>query len=147
MSRYIKDGRIIRSGEAVTIGEYIVVNAPEELLLENGWSVYVEPTPEPHIETEEEDEERYKYRVSEIIRETYTIDDELALLRQRDSKPSEFAAYNAVCENAKTKAREVVCHLIPCYRKSDNVVGMYDIVRDSFFYPNQTKPFIAGPEI
>ena len=42
--------------------------------------------------------------VSAILRKQYSVDDELALLRQRDSKPEEFAAYNAAAEAAKTVA-------------------------------------------
>jgi hypothetical protein len=32
-------------------------------------------------------------------------------------------------------SNELLCNLIPCYRKSDNKVGMYDIVRNTFFTP------------
>ena len=41
----------------------------------------------------------------EKIRARYTVDDELALLRQRDVKPDEFAEYNAYCEACKAEAR------------------------------------------
>lgn len=50
----------------------------------------------------------YKARVTELIRERYDSDDETALLRQRDTKPEEFAAYNAYVERCKTIAREAV---------------------------------------
>lgn len=46
--------------------------------------------------------------VSAILRKTYTVDDEFALLRQRDSKPDEFAAYNAAAEAAKVIAHSIV---------------------------------------
>ncbi len=46
--------------------------------------------------------------VSAILRKQYSVDDELALLRQRDSKPEEFAAYNAAAEAAKTVAHELL---------------------------------------
>lgn len=37
------------------------------------------------------------------IREKYSISDELAILRQRDTKPEEFAEYNAFAEQAKAE--------------------------------------------
>lgn len=43
----------------------------------------------------------YNQKVSCLIRERYTQDEEFALLRQRDSKPEEFAEYNAYCEECK----------------------------------------------
>ena len=44
----------------------------------------------------------YKQKVSCLIREKYSIDDEIAILRQRDTKPEEFAEYNKFCEDCKT---------------------------------------------
>ena len=50
----------------------------------------------------------YEEIVSMLIREKYSIDDELALNRQRDSKAEEFEQYYAFCEECKAKAREIV---------------------------------------
>ena len=47
----------------------------------------------------------YEQRVVSRIRERYSIDDELAILRQRDSKPEEFAEYNAYVEKVKAEER------------------------------------------
>ena len=49
----------------------------------------------------------YEQRVVNRIREVYSIDDELAILRQRDTKPQEFAEYNAFCERIKAEERAV----------------------------------------
>ena len=49
----------------------------------------------------------YEQRVVNRIREVYSIDDELAILRQRDSKPYEFAEYNAFVEQIKAEERGV----------------------------------------
>lgn len=49
----------------------------------------------------------YEQRVVNRIREKYSIDDELAILRQRDSKPEEFAEYNAFVEKVKAEERGV----------------------------------------
>ena len=48
----------------------------------------------------------YKDRIIARIREVYSIDDELAILRQRDTKPEEFAEYNAFVEKVKAEERE-----------------------------------------
>ena len=49
--------------------------------------------------------DEYSKKVERLIRERYTVSDELAILRQRDTKPSEFAEYNAFCEECKLKAK------------------------------------------
>ena len=49
----------------------------------------------------------YQQRVVARIRERYSVDDELAILRQRDTKPDEFAEYNAFVESIKTEERAV----------------------------------------
>ena len=41
-----------------------------------------------------------------LIREQYSIADELAILRQRDTKPDEFAAYFEYAEQCKTQAEK-----------------------------------------
>lgn len=47
----------------------------------------------------------YNAAVSAKIRERYDVNAELAILRQRDSKPEEFAAYNAYAEQCKQQAK------------------------------------------
>ena len=47
----------------------------------------------------------YEQRVVNRIREKYSIDDELAILRQRDTKPEEFTEYNAFVEKVKAEER------------------------------------------
>jgi hypothetical protein len=43
----------------------------------------------------------YEQKVNCLIREKYSIDAEFAILRQRDTKPEEFAAYNEYVEQCK----------------------------------------------
>ena len=47
----------------------------------------------------------YEQRVVNRIRKVYSVDDELAILRQRDTKPEEFAEYNAFVEKIKAEER------------------------------------------
>ncbi len=46
-----------------------------------------------------------------------------------------------------TEGDTVIAHFIPCYRKSDSVAGMYDIVNDKFYTNSGTGEFLIGGEI
>lgn len=48
----------------------------------------------------------YDQLVSDLIRERYTVDQEIAINRQRDTKPEEFKIYFNYCEQCKIKANE-----------------------------------------
>ena len=48
----------------------------------------------------------YEEQVVALIRERYSSDDELAILRQRDSKPEEFKAYDDYCEACKATVKQ-----------------------------------------
>ena len=48
----------------------------------------------------------YKERIVNRIREKYSLDDELAILRQRDTKTDEFLEYNEYVEKIKREERE-----------------------------------------
>lgn len=50
----------------------------------------------------------YEELVVQLIRERYTLDDELAIQRQKETKPDEWEAYFAYCEECKAKAKEKV---------------------------------------
>ena len=50
----------------------------------------------------------YSDKVDELVRARYTISEELAILRQRDSKPMEYEAYYAYAEECKVKAKELL---------------------------------------
>ena len=71
-------------------------------VLENG--IYREMTAEEMASIETETLP-YEKRVVNRIRAVYSIDDELAILRQRETKPEEFAAYNAFVEAIKEEER------------------------------------------
>ena len=48
----------------------------------------------------------YEQRVVDRIRLKYSVDDELAILRQRDTKPDEFVEYNEYVEQVKSEEKE-----------------------------------------
>ena len=47
----------------------------------------------------------YPQLVEKKIRTKYSVSAELAILRQRDTKPEEYAEYNAFCELCKVEAK------------------------------------------
>lgn len=47
----------------------------------------------------------YENLIVKKIREKYSINEELAILRQRDEKPSEFEAYHAYVEECKAAVK------------------------------------------
>ena len=49
----------------------------------------------------------YSVVVEALIRERYSVSDEIALLRQKETKPTEYAEYDAFCEACKAKAQQV----------------------------------------
>ena len=41
--------------------------------------------------------------IAAVINAKYSIDDQIAILRQKDTKPEEWAAFNAFAEEVKAK--------------------------------------------
>ena len=81
------------------IGGKCVANPTLEAFLSDGWREYIAPEPTPYQPT-------YEERVVELVRLRYDVNAELAILRQRYSKPEEFAEYNSYCEECKRKIKE-----------------------------------------
>jgi hypothetical protein len=103
---YIKNGEIRDSKKiAVVVDGFRYFNPSHEMLIANGWQPYTPPTPE---QPEVTPEQRYKDRVIELVREEYSVDDELAILRQRDTKIEEFNEYNAFVERVKVIAHNEI---------------------------------------
>lgn len=48
----------------------------------------------------------YENEIIRRIRAKYTVNQELAILRQRDTKPEEFAEYNAFVERCKAEIKQ-----------------------------------------
>lgn len=47
----------------------------------------------------------YNEEVNNLIRQKYSLSEELAILRQRDTKPEEFSEYNTYAEECKAKVK------------------------------------------
>ena len=74
---------------------------------------FVEPIPEPEepqMPTSYLDEYEYKELTEKYIRQRYSISEEFAVLRQRDTKPDDFQQYYDYCEECKAKAKEEATH-------------------------------------
>ena len=73
-------------------------------ILENG--KYREATPEELSAFSQIEPLPYKDRVVARIRERYSLDDEIAILRQKDAKPDEYTEYYSFVEKIKEEERE-----------------------------------------
>lgn len=63
----------------------------------------------PKVElTEKQKQVKYEKLVEQYIRQEYSISQELAILRQRDSKIDEFYAYNLYAEDCKARAKKEI---------------------------------------
>ena len=51
-------------------------------------------------------DEVYEHEIIKRIRQKYSINQELAILRQRDTKPMEFEEYNAFVEKCKSAVKK-----------------------------------------
>lgn len=104
MNLYIKNNEIKeqRTIEIIKDG-YRTFNPSHEMLIADGWEVYTPP-----VAAEEFVEDYYKQRVIKLIRERYSLDDEIAIQRQRYVKPEEFEKYNDYVENCKQQVKEEI---------------------------------------
>ena len=75
------------------------------MIYDNG--IYREETPE-ELKDIVTPELPYAQRVVDRIRAKYSVDDELAILRQRDAKPEEFSEYNAFVEQIKAEEKTAI---------------------------------------
>ena len=98
---YYFEGKEVARPKSLYYNGCTYVPPKDDILIAAGYEIReVEiPEPTPVIPT-------YEERVVELIRHQYSIDDELAILRQRDSKPEEFAEYYAYVEECKIEAKQ-----------------------------------------
>ena len=102
MKQYVREinGKVEFYREPLIKDGMQIFNAPEEEIKAAGWEEYI-----PQAESTEEPEMSYEDRVATLIRERYSVDDEIALLRERDSRPDEYTEYLTFCEECKEKAK------------------------------------------
>ena len=105
MKQYIKtiDDVVTFFQEPLIADGKQIFNPSEEMILAAGWEEYT-----PEETASEEYVPSYEERVVELIRERYSIDDEIAILRQKDTKQDEYQAWYDYCESCKAQAKENV---------------------------------------
>ena len=69
------------------------------------WLPVIEEVPDEQM-PQVEDTRSYEEKVVDGIREKYSLDQELAILRQRDTKPQEFQEYFNYVEEVKQNAKK-----------------------------------------
>ena len=99
--RYYKEinGKKVFFSGILNVGNKQIINPTTEQLFANGWQEYILSEAEAYMPT-------YEERVEQLIREKYSINQELAIQRQRETKPEEFKVYFAYCEECKATAKE-----------------------------------------
>ena len=102
MKRYIKDNKVKLRKEIIICRNGVqVINPTDDMILSDGWQEYVVSEAEPCMPT-------YEERVEQLIREKYNVNQELAIQRQRETKPEEFEEYFAYCEECKSLAKNEI---------------------------------------
>lgn len=98
---YYKNGKEVVRPRSIVWNNCTYVPPTDELLISMGYEIKeIEvPEPTPYVPT-------YEQRVVQLIREKYSMDDELRNLRMRDSDPDTFNEYYQYVEECKTKAKE-----------------------------------------
>ena len=107
---FIKNGQVrsynvVNDKVVVTIkidGRW-VSNPSYDDFIADGWQPYTPPAPEPPTK-----DEQYENRAIELIRNKYTIDQELSRLRQKEAKTTLYKEYYEYCEACKKQAYEEV---------------------------------------
>ena len=73
-------------------------------ITENGVVRDMTPEEEEYF-TQAQESLPYKDRVIARVRQRYSVDDEIAIIRQRDTKPLEFEEYNSFVEQVKSEEK------------------------------------------
>ena len=60
-----------------------------------------------NVRKQKQDNDEYENKIVTLIRQKYNVNQELAILRQRDAKPQEFAEYNEYVEQCKEQVKNV----------------------------------------
>ena len=79
---------------------------------------------------------------------TYTMTNNLALFAQNYNGSVRFNGYCELFYFAYyDKNDTLICELVPCYRKSDGEIGVYDVVRNIFLVNVGTGVFAKGSDV
>ena len=106
MIKYIKDGKeAYIGGNILDDFQNLHIGVSESLLLNLGYQkVIIDDSTAPEVP----DTITYNNLVVSKIRNKYSIDDELAIIRQKEDKPDEFKAYDEYCEQCKSEVKSLL---------------------------------------
>ena len=77
-----------------------------------------------------------------------TMTSNLYLFAQNYNGSARYGAYRKISYfQYYDKNDTLICDLVPCYRKSDNTIGMYDIVRKTFLTKKGSGSFTKGADV
>lgn len=62
-------------------------------------------------------------------------------------RPDKYLCYGKIYETNVTREGEIVLNLIPCYRKADGEIGMFDTVSKTFFSNIGSGEFTKGANV
>lgn len=80
-----------------------------------------------------------------VSQTAYTMTDNLYLFAQNYKGSPRFGGERKISAfKYYDKTNTLICDLVPCYRKSDNVIGMYDLVSGAFFTNAGSGSFTKG---
>lgn len=87
--------------------------------------------------------------VSKNTQGTYTMTNNLYLFSQNYNGSPRFSGIARISTfKYYDKNDTLICDLVPCYRKSDGTIGMYDLVREIFLEnANNTGVFAKGEDV
>ena len=79
---------------------------------------------------------------------SFTMTNELYLFAQNYNGTLRYGAIRQIHYfRYYNKSDTLICDLVPCYRKSDGVIGMYDIVRKIFLTNAGSGSFTKGADV
>lgn len=83
-----------------------------------------------------------------VSQTAYTMTDNLYLFAQNYKGSPRFGGERKISKfQYYDKSNVLKCDLVPCYRKSDNVIGMYDLVTGAFFTNAGSGSFTKGADV
>ena len=92
-------------GQGIEYTETEYIEVEKERIYQTCELQAIQPTTN---ELEERQAKEYEKLVERLIRQKYSLSNELAILRQATTKPEEFAEYNAYAEQCKEKAKSII---------------------------------------
>jgi len=97
-------------GERITLGYTWYINGTRLKYPLKELPEHYEELSQEELDKEKARNDALKHRIeaehiNDLIRERYSLSDELAILRQRDEKPEEYKEYFAFCEECKKQVK------------------------------------------